>query len=80
MRLRSVTLRPIVDSKAVGSKADRAMPLSTAAAHGRLHLVGAHPALERELVSWHPGAKFSPGGLDALVHGASYLTDGWRAL
>lgn len=80
MRLRRSRTVPIVDSKAVGSKADRAMPLSTFAAHGRLHLVGHHPALERELITWHPSAKFSPGALDALVHGASYLTNGWLAL
>ncbi len=70
--------RPIVDSPARGSKADRAQPLSAAAAQGRLHLVGAHVDLERELTTWHPGAKFSPGGLDALVHGASALTHNWE--
>lgn len=71
---------PITDSKARGSKADRAAPLSAACAGGRLRLVGRHEALERELTTWHPRANWSPGALDALVHGASYLTHGWKWL
>jgi phage terminase large subunit-like protein len=72
---------PIVESKARKSKADRAAPLSGAAVRGRVHLVGrAHGALERELTTWYPGAPFSPGAMDALVHGASVLTHQWRAL
>lgn len=77
MRIQGGMRRPIVDSYARGSKADRAAPLSAACASGRLHLVGAHEALERELTTWHPGARWSPGALDALVHGASYLTNNW---
>lgn len=69
---------PIVESPARGSKADRAMPLSAAAAQGRLHLVGRHEQLERELTTWFPAANFSPGGLDALVHGAAALTSNWQ--
>jgi phage terminase large subunit-like protein len=79
-RIAGVFQRPIVDSHARGSKADRAMPLSAASAAGRLHLVGRHPALERELTTWFPGANFSPGALDALVHGASLLTHNWIAI
>ncbi|HEX2870238.1 MAG TPA: terminase family protein [Polyangiaceae bacterium] len=78
-RLLQVPRRPILESPARGSKADRAAPLSAAAAQGRLHLVGRHEQLERELTTWHPGAGFSPGGLDALVHGASWLTNNWTA-
>jgi phage terminase large subunit-like protein len=78
MRIIGGMRRPIVDSYARGSKADRAAPLSTACAQGRLHLVGRHEALESELTTWFPGARFSPGGLDALVHGASYLTNNWK--
>lgn len=73
-------MAPIVESPARGSKADRAQPLSAACASGALHLVGSHPDLERELTTWFPGARFSPGGLDALVHGASLLTKNWTAL
>jgi phage terminase large subunit-like protein len=80
MRIADTIRVPIVDSKAKGSKADRAQPLSVASAQGRLHLVGRHEDLERELTQWHPGARFSPGGLDALVHGASVLTRNWRSV
>jgi len=78
MRLAGVMQRPIVESPARGSKADRAQPLSVACAGGRLHLVGRHDQLERDLTHWHPGASWSPGGLDALVHGAAQLTNNWR--
>jgi phage terminase large subunit-like protein len=71
---------PIVDSKARGSKADRAAPLSAACAGGRLHIVGRQEALERELTTWHPKAGWSPGALDALVHGASFVTNEWRIM
>lgn len=74
--------RPIVESFARGSKADRASPLSAAAAQGRLHLVGAggHEALIKDLTAWYPGANWSPGALDALVHAASVLTHNWQYL
>lgn len=72
---------PIVESKAKGSKADRAGPLSAASKAGRLHLVGRnHAELEHELCNWHPGCAWSPNGLDALVHGASVVTNNWKAL
>jgi phage terminase large subunit-like protein len=81
MRLEDAPRLPIVESKAKGSKADRASPLSKASARGRLHLVGRrHAALEKDLTTWHPGAPFSPGAMDALVHGASVLTNNWKAL
>jgi phage terminase large subunit-like protein len=79
MRATRTRMIPIVESEARGSKADRAQPLSAAAAQGRLHLVGRHDALERELTTWHTGANWSPGGLDALVHGAAVLTFNWRS-
>lgn len=80
LRMMSTRTLPIVDSKAVGSKADRAAPLSAACAGGRLHVVGRQEALERELTTWHPKAGWSPGALDALVHGASFLTNNWKGL
>lgn len=80
MRIMGVTKIPIVESKARGSKADRAQPLSAACAQGRLHMVGRQSDLERELTTWYPGARFSPGGLDALVHGAATLTNNWKAI
>ena len=80
MRISGARRIPIVESPGRGSKADRASPLSAACANGRLHLVGRHEALERELTTWHPGAHFSPGGLDALVHGAAILTNNWTRI
>jgi phage terminase large subunit-like protein len=80
MRIARAPQRPIVESPARGSKSDRAQPLSAYAAQGRLHIVGSQPALERELTTWHPGAGFSPGGLDALVHGAAALTNNWQSI
>jgi phage terminase large subunit-like protein len=73
---------PIVESKARMSKADRAGPLAGACSRGRVHLVGRrHTALERELTTWHPGAGWSPGGMDALVHGAAVLAGKqWQGL
>ena len=80
MQIARVTQRPIVESKAQGSKADRAQPLSLASAQGRLHIVGHQPDLERELTTWYPGCRWSPNGLDAVVHGASVVTNRWRNL
>jgi len=71
---------PIVESPARGSKADRAQPLSAAAAQGLLHIVGSQPTIEHELCAWFPGAKWSPGGLDALVHGAALITNNWVSI
>ncbi|HVW27888.1 MAG TPA: terminase family protein [Polyangiaceae bacterium] len=72
---------PIVESPAKGSKADRAQPLSAACAAGRVHLVGRkHEALVSELTTWFPGARFSPGALDALVHAAAALTNDWKKI
>jgi len=80
VQIEGAMMRPIIDSKARGSKADRASPLSAAAAQGRVHIVGRQADLERELSTWHPGARWSPGGLDALVHGAATLTGDWKNL
>ncbi len=81
MRIEDAPRVPIVESKAKGSKADRASPLSAASKAGRLHLVGRnHAELEHELTNWHPGCAWSPNGLDALVHGASVVTSNWKAL
>jgi phage terminase large subunit-like protein len=66
--------RLIVQSKARGPKGERAQPLSSAAAQGRLHIVGHQEALEREMTTWFPGASFSPGALDAAAHAWLHLT------
>ena len=60
------TLPPIRLVHASRGKAVRADPVATLDERGRLHLVGKHPKLEDELVSWTPGQD-SPGRLDAYV-------------
>lgn len=70
---------PIHESEARGSKSDRADPLSIMSARGRLHIVGHQAKLESQLTTWHPAlaGRRSPGGLDALVHAAHFLTEGY---
>lgn len=65
----------IVEVLALGDKAQRAGPLSTAYSKGRVHHVGHMPALEAEMVEWDPRSGISPNGLDALTHGATELLD-----
>lgn len=63
----NVPVRPVPAQLA---KETRAQPVAAAAENGRLHLVGIFEDLERELCTWVPGGNWSPGRLDALVHGA----------
>lgn len=69
--------RPILDSYARGPKRDRGQVLATLFARQRIHLVGRHEALERDLTQWEPGSNWSPGALDAAVHCVSLLTIGY---
>jgi phage terminase large subunit-like protein len=57
-------------------KALRAEPVQMASQQGRVHMVGVHPLLEDQLVSWRPQTdRKSPDRLDAMVHGAlGFLT------
>src|SRR5690606_37731141 len=74
---------PIELADAHGDKARRADALSILSRRGRLHIVGHQAALESELTTWTPnqtGKRWSPGGLDALVHGARYLTQQYRGV
>lgn len=57
---------------AVKSKRARAEPVGSLYERGRVHHVGDFDALEREMVSWLPGAD-SPNRMDALVHGVTHL-------
>lgn len=70
---------PIHESEPTESKSDRADPLSVMSARGMLHLVGHHAKLESQLTTWHPALakRWSPAGLDALVHAAHFLTEGY---
>ena len=52
----------------------RAEPVQLASQQGRLHMVGEHPMLEDQLVSWLPEiTRKSPDRLDALVHAATAI-------
>ncbi len=68
---------PVVLVNAVGSKANRAVPVSMLYRRGLIHHVGRFDGLEDEMVSWSPdpprgGKRWSPGRIDALVHGVRY--------
>jgi len=63
--------------QATRSKASRASPVASEHEAGRVHVVGQHAALERELTAWTPGSK-SPGRLDAMVHGVTEILELWR--
>ena len=79
MQLRGGQRYPIVEARAKGKKEQRAGPLSTMARRGRLHIVGRQPILEEQLCTWYPGSRAgSPGGLDALVHGVTWLSGGYQ--
>jgi phage terminase large subunit-like protein len=53
--------------RAVRSKRDRAQPVATHYAQGRVHHVGLHRELERQMTTWEPTDADSPDRLDALV-------------
>ena len=54
-------------------KAVRADPVAALYEQGKVHHVGAFPALEDELCLWTPGDNRSPNRLDALVWGITEL-------
>lgn len=59
---------------AAKGKRTRAEPVAALYEQGRVHHVGAFPALEEELTQWVPDTKMpSPGRLDALVWGVTAL-------
>lgn len=70
--LRSVEggrLLPIAPVRASRGKYTRAEPVAALYAQGRVHHVGAFPALEEQMCNWVPGDK-SPDRVDALVWAA----------
>lgn len=80
MQVRGLNGRwPIHEAEATESKSDRADPLSIMSARGLLHIVGHQAKLESQLTTWHPALakRWSPAGLDALVHAAHFLTEGY---
>ena len=79
MQLRGDTRWTIVESPARGPKSLRAGPVSELCAGGRLHIVGRQPVLEGQLTLWDPQTSTkSPGGIDALSHGAAWLTGAYQ--
>lgn len=69
------TVNPRISYKAVRAtkgKYTRAEPVAALYEQGRVHHVGAFPALEDQLCTWVPGNK-SPDRLDALVWGVTDL-------
>ena len=66
---------PIEEVLAMGSKEQRAEPISTLYERGRVHHVGRLMRLEDEMTEWDPKTTVSPNGLDALVHAVFVLTD-----
>lgn len=72
----TVDRKPAVeDVKASRSKRIRAEPVSSIYKQGRVHHVGRHHTLEKQMCSWTPLAKKSPDRLDALVWGITYLSE-----
>ena len=67
---RSVPLKGV---NATRGKALRAEPVSAMYEQGKVHHVGYHKDLEREMCQWVPGDGDSPNRLDAMVHGMTDL-------
>ena len=66
-----------VDSK--HGKKTRAEPVAQRNEQGRLHMVGVHDELERQMILFDPeSTRESPDRMDALVHAARYLMAGER--
>ena len=68
---------PVILIHAIGSKAARAVPVANLYRLGQFCHVGRLEGLEDEMVSWDPDPprgqrRWSPGRIDALVHGARY--------
>lgn len=56
-------------------KKPRAQPVQKVSEEGRVHHVGVFVELERQLCTWKPEDKESPGRLDAHVWAVTYLLD-----
>ena len=64
---------PVEIVNASRSKRQRAEPVAALYEQGRVHHVGAMPRLEDELTTWDTDSGWSPGRMDALVWGISWL-------
>lgn len=63
---------PVKTVWAKQSKKARAEPVGQLYEKGRVHHIGHHPKLEKEITTWMPGMD-SPNRLDALVYGVTHL-------
>ncbi len=70
---RVIKIVEVLQTSRTGDKEQRARPVSTLYHTGRIHHVGALPELDAEISDWIPDTSFSPGRLDAMVTGATYL-------
>lgn len=60
-------------------KTTRAEPVAMRCQQGRIHMIGEHPILERQMIGWDPlTSKQSPDRMDALVHACRWLMEGER--
>jgi phage terminase large subunit-like protein len=69
---------PVTLVRAVGDKASRAVPVAALYRRGLFHHVGRLESLEDEMTTWNPDPpsgqkRWSPGRIDALVHGARFV-------
>jgi phage terminase large subunit-like protein len=64
---------PFTTVRAARGKAARAEPIAALYEQGRVHHVGAFPALEDQMCGWAPGDADSPDRVDALVWALSAL-------
>ena len=62
----------LVPWRAKGDKVARAAGARQSVTTGRLRLVGEHPVLERQAVTWQPG-QGSPDRVDAMVNGHDHI-------
>lgn len=78
LSLHSVDSRvPVILVDAIADKAARAVPVAALYRRGFAHHIGRLEDLEDEMTSWDPdpppgNRRWSPGRIDALVHGARY--------
>lgn len=62
----------VVPWRARGDKVARAAGARQSVTTGRLRMLGSHPVLERQMVTWQPG-QGSPDRVDAMVNGHDHI-------
>lgn len=73
------TSPPMQKVHAKHGKKTRAEPVAMRSEQGRLHMVGVHPELEKEMIRFDPtSSQDSPDRMDAMVHACLKLMSGER--